>query len=511
MRRAIISVYDKTGIEELAFALRKLGWEIVSSGGTARFLQDKGVKVIEVSQVTEFQEILDGRVKTLHPKIHGGILAIRDNPNHLSQLKQHDIFPVDMVVCNLYPFVKTASQPDAAIQDVIEQIDIGGPSLLRAAAKNFHWVVAVCNPQNYDEIIRQIETHGEISLEFRKKLAHETFVHTASYDAAISAYFASVVYKNGFHLSQNLFINQKKVLRLRYGENPHQKAAYYEPSFGKARAGLSQSQIQGKQLSYNNINDLDNAFHVVWDLGSPGCVIVKHAAPCGAAVGETPEESFKAAFLGDDISAFGGVVCFNCEVDQKCAQAMAEIFLEVVAAPKFTKGALEILKRKKNLRLLILGPIAGHRAEIKTALGGILVQEKDSVIPSYEHWQTVSQKQPTAEQLKSLEFAMTVCKHVKSNSIVLAQGCKTVGIGGGQPNRVDAVKIAVARAGERAKGSCLASDAFFPFPDSIHEAAKAGISAIAHVGGSVKDQDCIDAADEHGVAMVFTGKRHFLH
>jgi phosphoribosylaminoimidazolecarboxamide formyltransferase/IMP cyclohydrolase len=528
----VLSVADKTGIGELARALQDAGWEIVSSGGTAAYLESNGIQVTQVSQVTGFPEMLDGRVKTLHPKIHGGILALRDKTEHMQQLEMHKVTPVDMVVCNLYPFVQAAKKPGVTLEEVIEQIDIGGPSLIRAAAKNYRWVTVVCNPDRYQDIIGQIKVHGEVSLDLRLELACEAFAHTAQYDAAIFSYFASLLPDLGAQdqFDDKLVLGYEKVFSLRYGENPHQQAAYYEPVFEGNIPSLHRAQIQGKALSYNNINDLDSAFHAVWDLRSTGCVIVKHAAPCGVALGETPREAFDAAFQGDPVSAFGGIVAFNCEVDKDCAEAMKDIFLEVVAAPSFTQDALEILKAKKNLRLLAIAPsclskdrslngpsagagecAGGGSYTIKTGMGGILVQEKDKLLPEFEEWRVVSKRQPTGEELSTLKFAMTVCKYVKSNSIVLARGFQTVGIGGGQPNRVDAVRIAIKRAEDRARGACLASDAFFPFPDAVLEAAKAGITAIAHPGGSIRDQESIDVADEHGIAMVLTGNRHFLH
>lgn len=521
---------DKTGIEDLARALYDAGWEIVSSGGTAGYLRNKGIQVTEVSQVTDFPEILGGRVKTLHPKIHGGILAMRDKQDHMEQLEKLNVVPIDIVVCNLYPFVETVKQPGVTPEEVVEQIDIGGPSLIRAAAKNYRWVTVVCNPKRYPDIIEQIKAQGEVSLELRLKLAHEAFAHTAQYDAAIASYFASRQEPAQDQFMDNLVLGYNKVFSLRYGENSHQRAAYYEPAFQGDIPSLRGSQIQGKPLSHNNINDLDGAFHAVWDLDSTGCVIVKHAAPCGIALGANPREAFEAAFQGDPVSAFGGIVAFNCPVDRDCAEAMKQIFLEVVAAPCFTQDALEVLKAKKNLRLLKLPPAFAHRDKlwgrlntgacepvlggrytVKTAMGGLLVQERDLLLPDAEEWEVVSKRQPTEEELSTLKFAMTVCKHVKSNAIVLARGFQTVGIGGGQPNRVDAVRIAIKRAGDRTKGACLASDAYFPFPDAVLEAAKAGITAIAHPGGSIRDQESIDAADEHGIAMILTGNRHFLH
>jgi phosphoribosylaminoimidazolecarboxamide formyltransferase/IMP cyclohydrolase len=515
-----LSVADKTGVADLARVLDSLGWEIVSSGGTAQFLHDNGIKVLEVSEVTGFPEILGGRVKTLNPRIHGGILARRSVQEDLEELRLHNIAPVDMVVCNLYPFVEAAKRPGVTIEQMIEQIDIGGPSLLRAAAKNYRWATVVCNPERYREIIRELKDTGDVNLGLRQKLAVEVFLHTSSYDAAIASYFGSQWPESRAGFPEELALAYTKVFSLRYGENPHQKAAYYEPVIGENPVSLNLRQIQGKALSYNNINDLDNAFSAVWDLDSTGCVVAKHAAPCGVALGVTPKDAFEQAFQGDPVSAFGGIVAFNCEVDRDCALAMKKVFLEVVVAPSFTKEALLVLKSKKDLRILALAPggQAGKGAaeskqdfQVKTAMGGILVQEKDSMLPVDEDWRVVSKRQPTPEEMKDLKFAMTVCKHVKSNSIVLASNLQTVGIGGGQPNRVDAVRIAITRAGERAKGSCLASDAFFPFPDSVQAAAKAGVTAIAHPGGSIRDQESIDAADASGLAMVLTGNRHFFH
>ena len=515
-----MSVADKTGVADLARVLDSLGWEIVSSGGTAQFLHDNGIKVLEVSEVTGFPEILGGRVKTLNPRIHGGILARRSVQEDLEELRLHNIAPVDMVVCNLYPFVEAAKRPGVIIEQMIEQIDIGGPSLLRAAAKNYRWVTVVCNPERYREIIRELKDTGDVNLSLRQKLAVEVFLHTSSYDAAIASYFGSKWPESRAGFPEELALAYTKVFSLRYGENPHQKAAYYEPVIGDNPVSLNLRQIQGKALSYNNINDLDNAFSAVWDLDSTGCVVAKHAAPCGVALGVTPKDAFEKAFQGDPVSAFGGIVAFNCEVDRDCALAMKRVFLEVVVAPSFTKEALLVLKSKKDLRILALAP--GGQAgkgtaeskqnfQVKTAMGGILVQEKDSMLPADEDWRVASKRQPTPEEMKDLKFAMTVCKHVKSNSIVLASNLQTVGIGGGQPNRVDAVRIAITRAGERTKGSCLASDAFFPFPDSVQAAAKAGVTAIAHPGGSIRDQESIDAADASGLAMVLTGNRHFFH
>ena len=518
MKRAIISVADKTGICDFAASLLDLGWEIISSGGTARFLREHGIQVTEVSDVTGFPEILGGRVKTLNPRIHGGILARRDVKEDMSELEEHGIKAIDMVVCNLYPFAEAASKPDATLEDMVEQIDIGGPSLIRAAAKNHRWVTVICKPERYREVIDELKLSGDVSQELRQKLALEVFLHTSCYDAAIASYLGRVWSELRSEFPEELGLGYEKKISLRYGENPHQKAAYYEPALEGIIPSLVGCQIQGKQISYNNINDLDNAFNAVWDLDSPGCVIVKHASPCGAAIGNSAEDAFAKALDCDPVSAFGGIVAFNCQVDEECALAMKKVFMEVLVAPSFTDEALNILKTKKDLRVLLLAPKTFGREKVyyqdhslKSAMGGILVQEKDRRLPQDEDWKVVSKRQPTSEELEDLKFAMTVCKYVKSNSIVLAKNGQTVGIGGGQPNRVDAVRIAIERAGERAQGSSLASDAFFPFPDSVEEAGKAGITAIIHPGGSLRDQESIDAADRLQIAMVTTGTRHFLH
>ncbi|HHW18259.1 MAG TPA: bifunctional phosphoribosylaminoimidazolecarboxamide formyltransferase/IMP cyclohydrolase [Firmicutes bacterium] len=519
-KRAIISVSNKEGILEFAKGLCELGWEIVSTGGTARHLKAGGVDVLEVSQVTGFPEILGGRVKTLHPKVHGGILARRDVSADMEELSAHGISPVDMVVCNLYPFVETALKPGVSTSAIMEEIDIGGPTLLRASAKNWPWVIVLCNPKRYREILDILKERGDIDQETRKILAGEAFSHTAAYDAAIAS-FLGVAWRNWpLDFPDEISLGYRKVFSLRYGENPHQVAAYYEPVIPTDIPSLKGRQLQGKELSFNNINDLDSAYRTVWEFEAPACAIVKHAAPCGVALGSSTREAFERAFEGDPVSAFGGVVAFNREVDEPCARALKRVFLEVVAAPSFTEGAISTLSSKKDLRLLMIpgpsGPIPGslfnpEPYEVKMAMGGLLIQSRDTLLPSQEEWQVVSKRPPTEKEMEDLRFAMTVCKHVKSNAIVLAKDGATVGIGGGQPNRVDSVRIAISRAKERAEGACLASDAFFPFPDSVEEAAKAKISAIAHPGGSIRDQESIDKADEYGIAMVITGKRHFLH
>jgi phosphoribosylaminoimidazolecarboxamide formyltransferase/IMP cyclohydrolase len=518
MRRAIISVADKTGLVDFANQLSEMGWEIISTGGTARALRDGGVSVREVWDLTGFPEILGGRVKTLHPKIHGGILAKRDNPSHMMELTSHDIAPVDMVVCNLYPFVQVATRPSATLEEVTEEIDIGGPTLLRASAKNWSWVITVCNPFRYNEILRQLRLTGDVDKLTRRQLAVEVFNHTATYDAAIASHLGSRWKGWPLDFPEELAFGYKKTFALRYGENPHQKAAFYEPLLGSDLPSLAGRQIQGKELSYNNIHDADNALRTVWDFPSPACVAVKHATPCGVALGATAAEAFMRAFEADPVSIFGGVVAFNCLVDREAAEAMKKVFLEILMAPHFTEEALDVLRAKRDLRIIPMAPLsfdgakpAPARYSVRSALGGLLVQEQDTLLPREEDWRVVSKRSPTDQEIRDLRFAMTVCKHVKSNSIVLAKDGATVAIGGGQPNRVDCVRIAVERAKEKALGSVMASDAFFPFPDSVIEAAKAGVSAIVHPGGSIRDAESLAVADAHNMAMVVSGKRHFLH
>lgn len=528
MRRAIVSVADKTGLVDFAEQLTDMGWEIVSTGGTARFLRDVGVPVKEIRDVTGFPEILNGRVKTLHPMIHGGILARRDNSFDMAQLASHEISPVDMVVSNLYPFVETATRPSATIEEVIEEIDIGGLTLLRASAKNWAWVITVCNPLRYNEIARQIRLTGDVDKLSRRHLAVEVFNHTATYDAAIASHLGGLWKGWPLDFPEELAFGYRKTLSLRYGENPHQKAAFYEPVMGGDVPSLTDRQIQGKELSYNNIHDADNAFRTVWDFPSPACVAVKHATPCGVAVGTSAADAFQRAFEADPVSIFGGVVAFNCPVDKEAAEAMKKVFLEILMAPSFTPEALDVLRAKKDLRVIPIAPKwagdgsasaeragcsagAPPRYSVRSAMGGLLVQEQDTLLPKDEDWQVVSKRSPTDQEIRDLRFAMTVCKHVKSNSIVFAKDGATVAIGGGQPNRVDCVRIAVERGKSKVRGASMASDAFFPFPDSVLEAAKAGVSAVAHPGGSIRDQESLAAADAHGMAMVVTGKRHFLH
>jgi len=506
-----MSVADKTGIVDFARDLLEAGWEIISTGGTARTLRESHIDVLEVRDVTSSPEILGGRVKTLHPAIHGGILARRDNPNDVAQLQENNIGYIDMVVCNLYPFVSAASRPNMTIEELIEEIDIGGPTLLRAAAKNWVWTIPVCNPARYPDIAREVRLNGDVDKATRQQLALEVFNHTATYDSAIASHLGGLWNNWPLDFPQELGLGYNRAISLRYGENPHQRAAFYEPVIGGEPVSIVERQLQGRELSYNNINDADAAFRTVWDFSDPACCIVKHASPCGVALGATPKEAYEKAFLSDTVSAYGGVIAFNCSVDGEAAEAMRKLFFEVLLAPSFTPDAQEILRAKKDLRVILAPKPSRKRFSVRTALGGLLVQEQDTLLPKDEEWQVVSRRQPTDSEIRDLRFAMTVCKHVRSNSIVLAKDLASIGIGGGQPNRVDCVKIAVERSGARVGGTCMASDAFFPFPDSVEEAAKAGVSAIAHPGGSIRDQEALAAADAHGMAMVVTGKRHFLH
>ena len=510
-RRAVMSVADKTGIVDFARDLIGAGWEIISTGGTALTLRNNHIEVLEVRDVTSFPEILGGRVKTLHPAIHGGILARRDNPSDVAQLQKNNIGYIDMVVCNLYPFVSAASRPDITIDELIEEIDIGGPTLLRAAAKNWAWTIPVCNPARYAEIAREVRLTGDVDKVTRRHLALEVFNHTATYDSAIASHLGGLWKSWPLDFPEELGLGYNRAISLRYGENPHQKAAFYEPVIGGEPESIAKRQLQGRELSYNNINDAEAAFRSVWDFRDTACCIVKHASPCGVAQGASPREAYEKAFLADTVSAYGGVVAFNREVDVEAAQAMKKLFFEVLLAPSFTPEALEILRAKKDLRVIVAKEPSYKRFSVRTALGGLLVQEQDTLLPRDEEWQVVSKRSPTDSEIRDLRFAMTVCKHVRSNAIVLSKDLAVIGIGGGQPNRVDCVKIAVERGGDRVRETCMASDAFFPFPDSVEEAAKAGVSAIAHPGGSIRDQESLAVADANGMAMVVTGKRHFLH
>ncbi|NLT95641.1 MAG: bifunctional phosphoribosylaminoimidazolecarboxamide formyltransferase/IMP cyclohydrolase [Clostridia bacterium] len=510
MKRAIISVSDKTGVIELAQELVNLGWEIVSTGGTAKVLKEAGIKVTGISQVTGFPEILEGRVKTLHPNVHGGILA-KDTPEHMNVLKEQGITPIDLVVVNLYPFEATINKDEVTLEDAVENIDIGGPTMVRAAAKNFQRVAIVVNPARYQEVLKELKEKGEIALKTRMELALEAFQHTAYYDSVISGYLAGLLGKEGF--PQSFVLSGKKIQELRYGENPHQKAAFYALP-GKTRGTVAGARkLQGKELSYNNIVDIEAAWAVVREFkNSPAACIIKHTNPCGTALGNTLAEAYQRALEADPVSAFGGIIGLNQGVDSKTAEKIVETFMEAVVAPEFSNKALEILSAKKNLRLIEIGYSKPPKDYwVEKVGGGFLVQERDQVQITEGDLRVVTEKKPAAEEMVQLLFAWKVVKHVKSNAIVVSKNNQTLGVGAGQMNRVGAAEIALKQAGEKARGAVLASDAFFPFRDTIDAAAKAGITAIIQPGGSIRDEESIQACNEHGIAMVFTGIRHFKH
>ncbi|KUO49973.1 MAG: bifunctional phosphoribosylaminoimidazolecarboxamide formyltransferase/inosine monophosphate cyclohydrolase [Desulfitibacter sp. BRH_c19] len=508
MPRTLISVYDKKGIVEFAHELVELGYEIISTGGTFKLLQDKGINALKVSEITGFPEILEGRVKTLHPKIHGGILA-KGTSEHFQQLKQHDIEPIDLVVVNLYPFEDTISKPGATLDEALENIDIGGPTMVRASAKNFHRVTIVVNPNRYTDLIDMLKEKGKSSFEFRKQLATEAFAHTARYDSMITNYLGSLEGNEEKPLTEDILICGTKGKTLRYGENPHQKAYIYSlKKQGKSLANIEP--IQGKPLSYNNYLDTFAAWGLVEELDTPAAVIVKHNNPCGVAIGDNLIACYKKALECDPISAFGGIVAFNREIDAEIAKELVKMFYEVIAAPGFSEESLQILNSKPNLRLLPLKALAKAELEIKSMGDSLLVQDYDKKVIEYS-FEVVTKNQLSNEQKSNLLFANRVAKWVKSNAIVIAKDGVTLGIGAGQMNRVGSAKIALEQARENAKGGVLASDAFLPFADTVELAASHGISAIIQPGGSLKDQEVIKKCDELGIAMVFTGMRHFKH
>ncbi len=511
-RLALLSVSDKTGIVELARKLKEHQFEIISSGGTAKALQDAGITVTKVSNYTGSPEILGGRVKTLHPRIHGGILARQDLPEDLAELEANNIRPFDLVVVNLYPFAKTIAQPNVSVAEAIEKIDIGGPTLIRAAAKNYKYLTVLCSPSQYQPYLAEFEqSNGDVSLEFRQQMSGNAFAHTNSYDRAISAYFANL--NQSAELGDRYSISGTKVQSLRYGENPHQPAAWYQT--GSVPSGwAAANKLQGKELSYNNLVDLEAARRIIteFDPAEPAAAVLKHTNPCGAAVGSTLAEAYEKAFNADSVSAFGGIVALNQTINVATAEALTKTFLECVVAPDCDESARKILQAKSKLRILLLPDLAtGQPETIKAIAGGFLVQASDDKIEHPENWQLVTDKQPTAEQVAEMLFAQKLVKHVKSNAILVSRDRTTVGIGAGQMNRVGSVKIALEQAGNKAQGGVLASDGFFPFDDSVRTAAAAGISAIIQPGGSIRDRDSIEAANELGIVMVLSGTRHFLH
>ena len=515
IKRALISVSDKTGILDFARELKKFGVEILSTGGTAKLLRDNNIEVKEVSEYTGFPEMLDGRVKTLHPKIHAGLLALRENAEHMKTLREHNISLIDMVVVNLYPFEQTTQKPNVAIEEVIENIDIGGPSMLRSAAKNHRDVAVVSNPARYNHLIEELKkNNGALSEETLRDLAIEVFGLTSRYDAAIHTYlknyFKGKPEASSFPAKLNLSF--EKIQDLRYGENTHQKAAFYKEK-GKLKGLINLKQLQGKELSFNNILDLNSALELVKEFNLPAAVIVKHNNPCGAAEDKTLDKAFISAWKSDPLSAFGGIVALNRRLDIKSAKAIVKSgFLECIVAPEFDKEAVALFKDKKNLRLLELSDLMPvNETEFKRVSGGMLLQDKDLQILDMHNLKVVTKKKPTEKEMQSLIFGWKIAKHVKSNAIVLTCGTKTVGIGAGQMSRVDSVMIAKKKAGNLSKNSCLASDAFFPKADAVIEAARGGVSAIIQPGGSISDAEIIKACDKHKIAMVFTGIRHLRH
>ena len=512
--RALISVSDKTDISDFARGLSNLGIEILSTGGTATILKKAGIKIKDVSDVTGFPEMLDGRVKTLHPIIHAGILARRDEQKHMETLKKHKIETIDLLVCNLYPFEKTIQKPSVGIEEVIENIDIGGPTLIRAAAKNYNDVIVVTNKDQYSNVLKSLESNGEINLREREKLALDAFAHTAQYDSIISNYLRNKW--TGEALPDENSITIRKIQNMRYGENPHLKGAFYKSLPEIIEPCIANTvKLQGKELSYNNILDGDCAIECIKEFSNPTCVIVKHATPCGIASAENLLQAWKDAYATDTYSPFGGIVTFNREVGKAVVEELSNLFLEVVIAPGFTKGALEIFSKKKNLRLLHLEgidqKIDRKGMVLRSVVGGFLSQERAVKLTSVTDWKNVTKIKPTEEELRSMEFAVKCVKHIKSNSVVFVKDTRTVGIGGGQTARVDATWIATHKGTENIKGSTMASDAFFPFRDAVDLAAEAGVKAVIQPGGSIRDDEVIQAADEHGIAMVFSGQRYFRH
>jgi phosphoribosylaminoimidazolecarboxamide formyltransferase/IMP cyclohydrolase len=522
IRRALLSVSDKAGLLDLARALTGLSVELISTGGTRQALADAGLAVRDISEVTGFPEMLDGRVKTLHPRVHGGILAVRDNPEHQAALEQHGIGPIDLVVCNLYPFEATVARPDASHDEIIENIDIGGPSMVRSAAKNYRDVAVVTDPAQYPALLDELRAHGgATTLALRQRLAAAAFARTATYDQAVSAYFAHIESPEEADFPPALSLSFQRKAVLRYGENPHQKAAFYVEPSPPAGSLAAAEVLHGKELSFNNLLDLESAWNLTREWDGPAAAVIKHNNPCGCAVGATLSDAFARAYEGDPVSAFGGILGFNREVDEPTAMQVTEPgrFVECVIAPGYSETAFTVLttrpKWKNSVRLLRGGEgRKGQGLDFRRVSGGLLVQGRDVGGEEFARGgpgKVVSRRAPTPEELEDLRFAWLVCKHVKSNAIVLARGGMVVGVGAGQMSRVDAVHLAARKAGDRSQGAVLASDAFFPFRDNIDEAARVGVQAIVEPGGSRNDAEVIAACDEYGIALVFTGVRHFRH
>ncbi|MBI4845461.1 MAG: bifunctional phosphoribosylaminoimidazolecarboxamide formyltransferase/IMP cyclohydrolase [Candidatus Omnitrophica bacterium] len=521
IKRALISVSDKTGLDKFVKKLNDYGVEIISTGGTAKYIQDLGISVKLVSDITDSPEMLDGRVKTLHPKIHGGLLAVRENSRHMKEVEKFNIKLIDMVCVNLYPFENVVSNPEVETDTAIENIDIGGPSMLRSAAKNSKNVAVICNPARYQEIVDEMSANnGSISRQTCFCLAVEVFMRTQEYDNAIAAFLKTKLKKGqpDNEFPETLSLSFKKVQTLRYGENPHQKAAFYKEPGAKTLSIANATQLQGKDLSFNNILDLDAAINIIKDFKDPAASIIKHNNPCGVALGNTLAEAYSDALAADPMSAFGSIVGLNRCVDQDTAAKIIDAdFVECVVAPGFSSEAVEMFKKKKNLRVMDIGNlygfpgIADKELDYKRVRGGLLVEDKDTMVISEKDLKVVTAKKPSKEQMASLMFAWTVVKHVKSNAVVIAQGRKTVGIGAGQMSRIDSVIIAIRKAQGMLKNSVLASDAFFPKADSIEQSHQAGIEAIIQPGGSIRDDEVIKAAEKAGIIMVLTGIRHFKH
>ena len=515
IRRAILSVSDKTGIVELARRLADKGVELLSTGGTMKAIAGAGIPVTGVSDVTGFPECLDGRVKTLHPAIHAGLLAVRGNQAHMAQIKELGIAPIDMVVINLYPFRATIEKPGVTFEEAVENIDIGGPTMLRAAAKNAQDVVVLIDPADYDRVMDEWEATGDVSLKTKRYLQYKVFEHTAQYDCMIQQYLRGQL-EDEIEFPDNLTVTFEKVQDMRYGENPHQKAAFYRDLGDIAGTLPAARQLHGKALSYNNINDTNGALELLREFDTTAVVAVKHGNPCGVGVADSVSEAYRLAYEADPVSVFGGIVVTNAAVDAATAEQMSKIFLEIIVAPKFTDEALAILERKKNLRLLELDTTIrayprGERVMRKVA-GGMLVQEiDDKLLAEDTPLRVVTEKTPTPEQMKDLLLAWKIVKHTKSNGIAIARDNQSLGIGPGQVNRIWSTQMAIERSGEKVRGAALASDAFFPFDDCVKACAEAGIACIIQPGGSVRDQDSIDACNRYGIAMVFTGMRHFKH
>lgn len=515
--KALISVSDKTGVVEFAKGLVALGWEILSTSGTMKLLKESGVPVTSVSDVTGFPEICDGRVKTLHPKIHGALLARRDIPEHMKELKDNDIDTIDLVCVNLYPFRETIAKPDVTMEDAVEHIDIGGPSMLRSAAKNWESVTVVCNPADYETILSEIKADGNTTRDTRLKLSAKAYTHTAEYDMAISTYMRAQA-----GLPEKLFLEYDLKQELRYGENPHQEAKFFASTVKEPFSLATAEQLNGKELSYNNIQDANATLNIAREFDEPFCVGVKHMNPCGSATGKTIAEAWKKAYEADKTSIFGGIVAANREIDLETAQMLKPIFLEIVMAPSFAPDALDLLCTKKNLRVLKVDMSKDNtvRKQYVSMNGGMLVQDRDINTKPVSAEQCVTEAKPTAEQLADLEFAWKIVKHVKSNAIVVAKNGMTYGVGAGQMNRIGSAEIALKQAQATLKeegkdimteGLVLASDGFFPFNDCVALAAEYGIKAIVQPGGSIRDEDSVKLADEKGITMLFTGERHFKH